>query len=70
LHATVFRRPPGGRAFARISEASLHVTQGRNVVTLPRKTGSLRSGAYRVKLQLVDAAGNKSAAKTLVVKIA
>jgi plastocyanin len=70
LRATVFRRPPGGRSFARVSEASVRVKQGKNVVTLPRKTGSLRSGAYRVRLQLVDAAGNKSLARTLSFKVA
>jgi plastocyanin len=71
LKATVFRRPPRGRSFSRISEASLQVKPGKNVVKLPRKAGgSLRSGAYRVKLQLVDAAGNKSPAKTLVFKLA
>jgi plastocyanin len=70
LRATVFRRPPGGRSFARVSDASVRVKQGKNVVTLPRKTGSLRSGAYRVRLQLVDAAGNKSPAKTLSFKVA
>jgi plastocyanin len=68
VKATVFRRPPHGRSFARISDASLKVTQGKNVVKVPRAT--LRSGAYRVKLQLVDAAGNKSATRTLSFKIA
>ena len=71
LEATVFRRPPRGRSFSRISEASLRVQQGRNVVTLPRKArGALRSGSYRVRLQLADAAGNTSAVKTLSFKIA
>jgi plastocyanin len=71
LKATVLRRPPGGRSFSRISEASLHVKQGKNVATLPRKAGGrLRSGSYRVKLQLVDAAGNKSSTKTLSFKLA
>ena len=71
LKATVFRRPPRGRAFSKVGEASLHVKQGRNVVTLPRKArGSLRSGSYKVKLQLVDEAGNKSATKTLSFKLA
>jgi hypothetical protein len=38
---------------------------------LPRAArGSLRSGAYRVRLQLVDAAGNKSATRTLGFKLA
>jgi plastocyanin len=68
LKATVLRRPPRGRSFARVTEASVHVKQGRNVVKVPR--AALRSGAYRVKLQLVDAAGNRSAAKTLSFKVA
>lgn len=68
LRATVFLRPPGGRSFARVSKASVHVKQGKNVVKVPRAT--LRRGAYRVKLQLVDADGNKSATKTLSFKIA
>jgi plastocyanin len=70
LNATVFRRPPRGRSFSRISEASLKVKHGKNVVTLPRKGRSLRSGAYRVKLQLVDLAGNRSSAVTISFKIA
>ena len=71
LKATVLRRPPRGRAFSKVGEASLHVKQGKNVVTLPRKArGSLRSGSYKVKLQLVDDAGNRSATKTLSFKLA
>jgi plastocyanin len=70
LKAGVFRRPPRGRSFGRISRRSLQVKQGRNVVTLIRKLGKRRAGAYRVKLQLIDAAGNKSAAKTISFKIA
>jgi plastocyanin len=71
LKTTVFRRPPGRRAFTRVGQASQHVTQGRNVVTVSRKAGGrLRSGSYRVTLQLVDAAGNKSATKTLSFKLA
>jgi plastocyanin len=70
LNVTVFRRPPRGRSFSRISEALLKVKEGKNVVTLPRKSRSLRSGAYRVKLQLVDAAGNKSSAVTISFKVA
>jgi plastocyanin len=70
LHATIFRRPPHGRAFAQVGQASAKVRTGHNVVTLPRKAGgSGRSGSYRVKLQLVDAAGNKSATKTLSYKL-
>jgi hypothetical protein len=46
------------------------VSKGKNVVTLPRKPkGSLRSGSYKVKLQLVDAAGNKSPTRTLTFKL-
>jgi plastocyanin len=71
LKASVYRRPPRGRAFSRISQASLKVKQGHNVVTLPRKPNSaLRRGSYKVKLQLVDVAGNKSGTKTLRFKIA
>jgi plastocyanin len=68
LKVAVLRRPPQGRSFARVSEASVHVQQGRNVVKVPRARP--RSGAYRIKLQLVDAAGNKSAVTTLSFKIA
>ena len=39
-------------------------------MTLPRKARHARSGAYSVKLQLVDAAGNKSATKTISFKLA
>jgi plastocyanin len=71
LSATVFRRPPGKRSFSRVGSASLTVKQGHDVVTLPRRaSGRLRKGAYRVTLQLVDAAGNKSATKTLLFKLA
>ena len=71
LNATVFRRPPRGRSFTRVGATVLHVTQGKNVVTLPRKArGSLRSGAYKVKLQLLDAAGNRSPTTTLSFKLA
>jgi plastocyanin len=70
LNASVFRRPPQGRSFSRISRRSVQLKQGKNVVTLIRKLGKRRAGAYRVKLQLEDAAGNKSATKTLNFKIA
>jgi plastocyanin len=70
LRASVFRRPPRGRSFSRVSQSSRQVRQGRNTVTLIRKLGKRRSGAYRVKLQLEDAAGNRSATKTLSFKIA
>jgi hypothetical protein len=53
-----------------VSQSSRQVRQGRNTVTLIRKLGKRRSGAYRVKLQLEDAAGNRSATKTLSFKIA
>jgi plastocyanin len=68
LRTTTFRRAPGGRSFARIGQASLHVKRGRNVVRVSRAT--LRNGAYRVRLQLADAAGNRSRVKTLSFKIA
>jgi plastocyanin len=70
LEATVTRRAPGARSFTRVGQASLKVKQGRNTVTLPRKAaGSLRRGAYRVKLVLVDAAGNRSSSRTLAFKL-
>jgi plastocyanin len=70
LKASVFRRLPHGRTFKRLSQKSLQLKQGKNVVTLLRFAKSRRSGAFRVKLQLVDAAGNKSATKTLSFKLA
>lgn len=71
LTATILRRPPRGRTFSRIGNPSVDVEQGRNVVTLPRKQrGSLRSGSYKLELQLIDAAGNRSTAITLSFKIA
>jgi plastocyanin len=71
LRATVFRRRPDRRSFALVGRATLAVHAGRNVVTLPRRaTGRLRSGAYRVRLVLADATGNRSAARTLRFKIA
>ena len=70
LSAAVFRRAPGKRSFSSVGSASLKVRQGHDVVTLPRRaSGRLRSGSYRVTLQLVDAAGNKSATKTLLFKL-
>jgi plastocyanin len=70
LKASVFRRPPRGRSFRRITQRSVEVKQGKDTVTLIRKLGKRRAGSYRVKLELVDAAGNKSATKTLNFKIA
>lgn len=70
LKASVFRRPPRGRSFGRISQRSVEVKHGKDRVTLIRKLGKRRAGSYRVKLQLVDAAGNKSATKMLSFKIA
>jgi plastocyanin len=71
LEATVFRRPPRGRSFARAGKASLKVRSGANTLTVPRNAGGgLRNGAYRVKLALVDAAGNRSPARLLSFKIA
>jgi hypothetical protein len=71
LKAKVLRRPPRGRTFSRVGQSSVEVKQGKNVVTLPRKaSGRLRSGGYRVQLQLQDAAGNKSATKTISFKLA
>ena len=71
LLTTVFRRPPGSHRFSRVGGATLSEHKGHNVVTLPRKaSGSLRSGVYRVTLQLVDVAGNKSGTKVLLFKLA
>src|SRR4051794_8604519 len=70
LHAAVFRRAPGAHAYKQVGQTSAGVKVGRNVVTLSRKAGgSGRSGAYRVKLQLVDAAGNRSATRALSYKL-
>lgn len=71
VNASVYRRPPHGRTFSRIGQASLKVKPGKNIVTVLRKSkGSLRSGSYRIKLQLVDVAGNKSGTRTLTFKLA
>jgi plastocyanin len=70
LEATVFRRPPRRRSFARVGQASLEVRSGGNTLTVPRKAaGTLRSGAYRIKLALVDIAGNRSGTRILAFKI-
>ena len=70
LVATVSRRAPGTKSFKHVGSASKQVKKGHDVVTLPRRaSGSLRSGAYRVTLQLTDAAGNRSATKVLLFKI-
>jgi hypothetical protein len=71
LEATVFRRAPRRRSFARVGQASLDVRAGSNTLTVPRKAaGALRSGAYRIKLALVDSSGNRSATRVLVFKLA
>lgn len=71
LHATVARRAPRARSFTRLGRASLDIEQGRNVVRLPRKAaGSLRAGAYRVRLVLEDDIGNRSAPRILRFKLA
>jgi plastocyanin len=71
LTATVFRKPPRGRSFARVGRASLNVHTGRNRVTLPPKaTAGLRNGAYRISLVLADAAGNRSPARMFTYKLA
>jgi plastocyanin len=71
LEATVFRRPPRARSFARIGKASLKVRAGANTLTVPRNAGgALRRGAYRVRLALVDVAGNRSTTRLLTFKIA
>jgi hypothetical protein len=70
LQVTVFRRLPGGRSFIRIRQVSLKLKRGRNVVTLLRSSsGALRAGSYRVRLRLVDAAGNKSFVQTLYFEL-
>jgi plastocyanin len=71
LEATVFRRPPHRRSYTRVGQASLKVSRGGNTLTVPRRAaGTLRSGTYRVTLALVDAAGNRSAARVLTFKLA
>jgi hypothetical protein len=71
VQATSFRRPPRVRSFKRISQATLKVKQGKNVVTVLRTSkGPLRRGTYRIKLQLIDGAGNESATKTFSFKLA
>jgi hypothetical protein len=71
LTATVFRKSPRGRKFARVGRATLNVRAGTNKVTLSRKvTGKLRVASYRITLALADAAGNRSAARTLKFKLA
>ncbi|MFL5841298.1 MAG: plastocyanin/azurin family copper-binding protein [Thermoleophilaceae bacterium] len=71
LEATVFRRPPHRRSYARVGQAAIRVSSGRNTVTVPRKAaGTLRRGAYRVKLALLDATGNRSAPRLLIFKLA
>jgi hypothetical protein len=71
VEATVFRRPPRRRLFARVGKVSLKVRSGANTLTVPRNAGGgLRSGAYRVRLVLVDAAGNRSATRVLAFKLA
>lgn len=70
LHVTVLRRPPRAHAYSRIGEATVKVRAGRNTVRLPRRaSGSLRRGAYRLRLQLTDAAGNRSGTATLAFKL-
>jgi hypothetical protein len=67
----VFRRPPHRRSYARVGQASMKVSSGRNTLTVPRKAaGTLRIGAYRVRLALLDAAGNRSATRLLIFKLA
>lgn len=71
LELAVFRRAAHAHSFSRVGQASLKVRSGRNVVTVPRRAaGRLRSGSYRVRLQLVDAARNRSATRTLSFKLA
>ena len=66
LETTVFRRPAGGARRVKLGEATLAAQEGRNSVTVPRRaTGRLRDGAYKVSLILEDAAGNRSAKRTV-----
>jgi plastocyanin len=70
LEATVSRRAPHAHAFKQSGHATVNENQGHNVIKLPRKAGGFgRAGAYRVKLRLVDAAGNTSPTTTLSYKI-
>jgi plastocyanin len=71
LEATVFRRAPRSRSYARVGQASMKVSSGANTLTVPRKAaGTLRSGSYRVKLTLVDTAGNRSLPRLFNFKLA
>ena len=71
LKAVVSRRAPRAHRFAQVGKAVMQVRAGSNTVTLPRSaSGRLRAGAYRVALVLVDAAGNRSAERVLVFKLA
>ena len=67
LSATVFRRPPHAHSFTRLGKSSAAVHAGHNVVRLRRFKP--RSGAYRVRLVLTDAADNASRPHTLVFKV-
>lgn len=70
LEATVSRRPPRARRFSRVGQATVAMREGRNVVKLPRRAaGSMRKGAYRVRILLVDEAGNRSAPRTINFKL-
>lgn len=66
LQATVYRRAPHARHYRRMARSSLAVAAGRNVVKLTRPR--LRPGAYRVRLQLIDAAGNASPVATIAFR--
>jgi hypothetical protein len=49
----------------------MKVSSGANTLTVPRKAaGTLRSGSYRVKLTLVDTAGNRSLPRLFNFKLA
>lgn len=73
LLATVERRAPGARRFRKVGRTIRRaVREGLNRVTLlrPPRRQRLRSGRYRVTLALEDAAGLRSASRTLRFKLA
>lgn len=70
LIVTVLRRKPGTKRYVQVSQRTVAVEGGDNSIKLARRTGAAGKGSFRVTLQLVDAAGNKSAKNTVNFKIA
>jgi plastocyanin len=71
VETTVSRRAPRARSFRRVGRGTAAMKQGRNVLRLSRRVaGSVRKGAYRIRLVLIDDAGNRSAPRTINFKIA